>query len=402
MRKLYALIRNEFLREFASPISLLFFIVLPLLFTAAVGTGLSGMTNDEEEEPQEYRPTLYVKQNDEGAVAAAFLTSLRATNLEPQVVDNLPGGEFGLEIPADFSAQLLTGQPVTLSLNIRPTNSTSLAVEQHVRAATGRVGGAALVAQAGMAQAREAGLVHTPAEEREFFQELLLDTLAASENPLAVAEINWAGGDVPQSQASNLPTSTEQASAGQLVTWVQITLLGAAEVLVNERLGGTLKRLLISPASRVTILGGKLVARLVLGLVQMTLLLVGGALLFGVEWGNAPLAVALVSVAFALATVGLGMLLATFIRTPSQASSAVVGLSMSLAALGGAWYPLEITPPLYRQLVQLLPSTWAMSAYIKLLARGATLAEVWTQIGVLLLFAAIFVAAGMWRFRDYE
>ncbi|MCD4738935.1 MAG: ABC transporter permease, partial [Anaerolineae bacterium] len=317
MRKLYALIRNEFLREFAYPTSLLFFIVLPLLFTAAVGTGLGDMMNGEEEEPQEYHPTLYVKQADEGPLVAAFLTSLQAISLEPQVVENLPEDEFGLEIPADFSTQLLAGQPVTLNLNIRPTSSTSQAVEQHVRAAAGRVGGATLVTQSSLQQAREAGLVSTPAEERAFFQELLMDTLAASENPIAVAEINWAGGDVPQSQTSNLPTSTEQASAGQLVTWVQITLLGAAEVLVNERLGGTLKRLLISPASRVTILGGKLVARLVLGLVQIAVLLVGGTLLFGVEWGNAPLAVALVSVAFALATVGLGMFLATFVRTPS-------------------------------------------------------------------------------------
>ncbi|MEA3308686.1 MAG: hypothetical protein U9Q70_04135 [Chloroflexota bacterium] len=74
-------------------------------------------------------------------------------------------------------------------------------------------------------------------------------------------------------------------------------------------------------------------------------------------------------------------------------------LRFILARYSASWGP---TAPLYRQLVQLLPTTWAMSAYTKLLARGATLAEVWTQIGVLLLFAALFTAAGMWRFRNYE
>ena len=401
MRKLYALVRNEFLREFAYPTSLLFFIVLPILFTAAVGTGLGGMQG-EEEEPEEYHPILYVQQADEGELGEAFLNSIRETNLEPKLVEDLPAGEFGLEIPATFSQELLAGGSITLTLHIRPTNSTSQAVEQHLRAATGRVGGAALIARTGLEQAREQGTVSSPAEEEELFQELLQNTLKAAENPPAVAKISWARGDIIQPSNNNLPTSTEQASAGQLVTWVQITLLGAAEVLVNERLGGTLKRLLISPAARVTILGGKLVARLVLGLTQMTLLLVGGTLLFGVAWGNAPLAVALVSISFALATVSLGLLLATFVRTAGQASSAVVGLAMSLAALGGAWYPLEITPKLYRQFVQILPSTWAMSAYTELLARGATLSEVWGHIGILLLFAVVFITVGIWRFQDYE
>lgn len=158
----------------------------------------------------------------------------------------------------------------------------------------------------------------------------------------------------------------------------------------------------MTPVSRAIILGGKLLARLTLGLVQMALLLGGGTLIFGVGWGDQAVATVLVSFAFAIATVGLGMLLATFVRTRGQAGSVATGAALALAALGGAWYPLEITPALYRQAVSILPSTWAMRAYTDLLARGATVGDVLPHVAVLLGFAAIFTSVGVWRFRAYE
>jgi ABC-2 type transport system permease protein len=400
MLRLWALIRNEFQREFAYPLSFVFFLVLPLLFTAAVGTGLGGMMSGEEA-PSEYQTTIYVRSADDGALVEPFLDALRAVNLTPERVAALPESDFGLEIPADFSEDLLAGETVTVTFQTQPTNSTSQAVKQYVRAAQGRLGGAALVAQMGLEQARASDLITDAAAARDFFKEILMETLAASEDPLATAEVRWATPNVA-AQQNDFVTNVEQASAGQVVTWVQITLLGAAEVLINERLAGTLKRMLVAPASRRLILGGKLLARFTLGLLQMAILFLGGAWLFGVNWGNDPLAVALVSAAFGAATVGLGMLLATFVQTQSQASSLVVGLSMGMAALGGAWWPLEITPPLYRQVVHVLPSTWAMQAYSDLLARGALLADVLPHIAVLVGFAVLFVGLGLWRFQSYE
>ncbi len=401
IRKLLAMIRNEFLVEFAYPLSLLFFLVLPLLFTAAVGLGLGGMMDGGNDEPPDIRARLYVVSADDGPLVENLFESLSTSNLLPQRVETLPEDVFGLEVPADFSARLLAGEAVTVTLHTLPTTSRSQAVEQYVQAAISRLGGAALVAEMGATQARESGLAATNAEARAFFDGVFEDTLAASQQPNTVPELRWAG-DAAVETPRDLPTSAEQASAGQVVTWVQITLLGAAEVIVNERRGGTLRRLLVMPAHRATVLGGKLLARLTLGAVQMTLLFAGGAWLFGVNWGQDALALAAVSLAFALATVGLGMLVATVVRTAEQASSVVVGLAMGLAALGGAWYPLEITPPLYRQIVQILPSTWAMRAYTDLLVRGAGLRDVLPAIGALLLFATAFTALGVWRFNRYE
>ncbi len=401
MRRLYAMIRNEFLREFSSPIQLVFFILLPLLFTAAVGAGLSGMMDVDEAAPQEAQFQLYVQAGDESPLVEAFLAALRGVNVDVKPVAALPEDAFGLEIPANFSTALQAGENVTVTLHILPDRADSTALEQAVRAAQGRVGGVVLVARLGLEQARSSAVVKTPAEESAFFADVLQQTLVDTQNPPAVGQVRWPEG-VTISDDYNLASSAEQASAGQLVTWVQITLLGAAEVLVDERLRGTLRRLLTMPTARGMILAGKFAARLAQGLLQIAILLLGGALLFGVNWGRDPLAVALVSLSFALAMVALGVLLATFVKSRGQASSLVVGLSMAMAALGGAWYPMEITPQLYQQVVKILPSTWAMRAYSDLVARGANIGDVLPYVGVLLGFAVVFGAIGAIRFQKYE
>ena len=162
----------------------------------------------------------------------------------------------------------------------------------------------------------------------------------------------------------------EQSSPGQLVTWTLITLLGASEVFVNERLGGTLRRLLATPTRKSIILLGKITARLGMGLFQMALLIGFGALALGVNWGRSWAALALVSAAFALAAVALGTLLGALVRSRSQASGLTIMFSMLLSALGGAWWPLEVTPPAYQAVVKVLPTTWAMIGFNDVILRG--------------------------------
>ena len=139
-----------------------------------------------------------------------------------------------------------------------------------------------------------------------------------------------------------------------------------------------------------------------LGVCQMALLLLGGWFLFGVAWGHHPVAVALVSFSFAASTVALGLLLATVARTERQAGSIALTLSLALSTLGGAWWPLEITPPLYQKFALLLPTAWAMRAYTDVLVRDVSVLEVLPTCGVLSGFAVVFVALGAWRFGRWQ
>jgi ABC-2 type transport system permease protein len=175
--------------------------------------------------------------------------------------------------------------------------------------------------------------------------------------------------------------------------------LGGAEVFVNERLGGTLRRLVITPTRKAVILAGKCLGRFTLGLTQMALLVGFGALVLGVNWGNNPWALLIMLVAFGLTGTALGVMLGAFARTRSQASGLTILFSMLLAALGGAWWPLEITPQAYQNAVSLLPSTWAMRGFTDVIVRGQGVSAILPEAGILLGFAVLFFVVGIWKLK---
>ncbi len=389
MYKLWTIVRTEFLREFSSPAMWFFFLGLPLLFTAAIGGQLSDSTATEPADAGAVA-ALAVVCEDDGALAGTFVDLLAEQDLHVITATALPEEGFGIVVPAGFSEALRAGRATTVTLQIDTGDVQSWAVEEAVRAARAQMWTAVQIVHAGAEVAERQGALGSEAERAAFYRNFWVEVDTLLEEPLLRAEV--------ESSGAREVTDAEQASAGQLVTWTQVTLLGASAVLVNERLFGTLQRLAVAPVCGVLVLGGKLLARLFLGLSQMALLILGGALLFDVGWGNSPLAVVAVSVAFAFSMTGLGLLLATIVKTPTQAGSINTGFGMTLAALGGAWWPLEVTPALYQQVALVLPTTWAMRAYTRILVRGAGVQDLLLEIGVLLAFAVFFFVLGVWRY----
>jgi ABC-2 type transport system permease protein len=76
-------------------------------------------------------------------------------------------------------------------------------------------------------------------------------------------------------------------------------------------------------------------------------------------------------------------------------------LGMVMALMGGCWYPLELFPQVVRNVVKILPTTWAMQGLLDIVSRGQGLAAILPEAGVLLGFAAVFFVIGIWRFK-YE
>jgi ABC-2 type transport system permease protein len=118
-----------------------------------------------------------------------------------------------------------------------------------------------------------------------------------------------------------------------------------------------------------------------------------------VDWGNSPAAIIILLVAFGLAGTALGVMLGAFARTRSQAGGMSVLFSMLLASLGGAWWPLEVTPPLYQTVVKVLPSTWAMIGFTDIVTRRGGVADILPEAGILLAFALVFFVVGLKKLR---
>lgn len=401
MRKIINLAWNDILVEFSDRWTLVFFLILPLVFTAILGVSLGGLAPQEGEDT---RLLLLVVDRDQSTESALLLEILKASPVirtETQAEEearNAVASDEGpaalLVIPQGMGASLAGGQPVTLELLRKPDSNEALAIEQALTSAVSRVEGIFGAARSSLAEAETRRPFASQPEQAEYFNAgLEMANTVVAAIPLSVTVVR------PEGSSEQIATGFEQSSPGQLVTWTLITLLGASEVFVAERLGGTLRRLLTTPTTRSGILTGKIGGRLTMGLVQMALLIGVGALVFKVDWGNSPVALMLVAVAFGLAAVSMGVMVAAFVRTRQQAGGMTTLLAMTMAALGGAWWPLEITPPLYQTVVKVLPSTWAMIGFTDIIVRGQGVAGVMLEVLVLLGFALFFLVIGVSRLK---
>lgn len=199
-----------------------------------------------------------------------------------------------------------------------------------------------------------------------------------------------------------VPTGFEQSVPGTMVMFCLLVLFTTGGVsLVVERNQSILRRLASSPMSRGSVVLGKWASRMAVGVIQIAFAMLAGTILFQVHWGpNLPM-LAVVLFAYAALAATLGLLLGNFGRTEGQVVAAGVILSNVLAALGGCWWPIEITPRWAQNLAILLPTGWAMDAIHKLISFGAAPTTVIPHIIVMAAAALVagWVVARFFRFQ---
>jgi ABC-2 type transport system permease protein len=166
-----------------------------------------------------------------------------------------------------------------------------------------------------------------------------------------------------------------------------------------ERTGGTLQRLLIAPTSKALYIGGTVFGQVLIAMAQMAILILFGTFVMNLNWGRSPLALFLVMLTSTLAAAALGTMLGTFIKTEGQAGGISMMVGMVMAMMGGCWYPIELFPSVIRSAAQVLPTYWAMSGFLDIAVRGQGLSGVLLESGILMGFALLFFAVGVWRFR---
>jgi ABC-2 type transport system permease protein len=220
--------------------------------------------------------------------------------------------------------------------------------------------------------------------------------MAATANGPIVVTTAPAGEAPPQPVH---PDGFGQSSPGMLVTFGLASIMAGAISLLLERKSGTLTRLLAAPLPGWAVMGGKLAGVMAAGVIQSAILITAGALLFKVEWGAAPLALFVMVLAFSFATTGLGMLIAGLAKTYAQANALSQILTYSVAAFGGAWWPIDIVPKWMQSAAQATPSYWAMRGFQDIVVRGEGLSAVLPSAGMLAAMGLLFLAIGLWRFR---
>lgn len=357
---------------------LFFMVVLPVLVIVLVGStmaaedGIAIGVIDEGRGPlaaelvEDLRsaPALELRSFDD---EEALRLAVRRSELAAGVV--LPAG-LGEEPPA-----------AAVELLLQPANATGLAAEQAVRAVV--ADRSAVVAAAAFAADEAGGATSDHLAEAR--------TAAQAVAPLTVE--TTVGGE-----ARFLPLGFTYSSATMLVLFVFVNALAGGGMLIQNRQLGLHERVLAAPVTPRAVIAGEATAYVLLALLQSTLIIGIGALLFGVDWGDPLAAGALVAVWSAVAAAA-GMLAGTLLRTVEQASSIGPMVGIALGMLGGCMWPLEIVPPVMQTIGHLVPHGWAVDSWIELLSRDGGLADIAPALLVLAGFALTFGALAAHRLR---
>jgi len=185
-----------------------------------------------------------------------------------------------------------------------------------------------------------------------------------------------------------------------MVMFTMIVLLtSGAIMLVVERRQGLLRRLASTPIPQTSVVLGKWGGKMALGLVQIAVAMVIGTLLFQMQWGAAMPMVAIVLFGWAAFNASLAILLGNMARSEGQTAGLGVLSTMVLAALGGCWWPIEITPSWMQKFALLLPTGWTMDALHKLISFGYGSLSALPHFAVLILAAFVTGWFGARTFR---
>ncbi|HEY9529347.1 MAG TPA: ABC transporter permease, partial [Anaerolineales bacterium] len=357
MKKIFAIAWKDAIIRFASSSELLFFIVLPIVFTFL----LAGGTPSGDEDP---RIELVVVDQAETAISKQILRELEnSTAVRPDLVTREEAQDLFDErradvvfiIPAGIDIDSLQRGSAEVELLQQPNTMNAIVAERAVLTAIRRVSSSISAAQNAVSQRESIQPFASDAGKQAYFESSLKTAqILQQEAPDRVTVIEGSTED----QVDYDPRAN--TSAGQLITWVFIPLFGISALFAYERQRGTLRRLLTTPSSTATFLLGTITGQVVMALVQMLLLVGFGILVMKLSWGREPLALFVILLSSALAAAAFGTTMGTFIKTEGQASGLSVMFGMVFALMGGCWYPLELFPAAIQTAVKILPTRWAM------------------------------------------
>jgi ABC-type multidrug transport system permease subunit len=210
---------------------------------------------------------------------------------------------------------------------------------------------------------------------------------------LTIAETNLTGGPLHIN-------TFDQNVPGFSVTFLLLgMLLGVSLGLLDERDWGTLERVRALPVAASNVLVGKLLARFVVGVVQMVVLLAVGWLAFDVSLGPQPWALLLPTAAIVFAGCAFGLVVAAV--APSREAVLPVGsiVIVTMAAVGGCWWPIDLEPRWMRTVALAFPTTWAMDAFNDLMIRRRAVDAALRPTAVMAAYGLLYLVVGIGLFR---
>jgi ABC-2 type transport system permease protein len=184
---------------------------------------------------------------------------------------------------------------------------------------------------------------------------------------------------------------------GVILTMTMI--LFTAVAIVRERERGNMELLITTPVRSSELMVAKILPYIFIGLIQVTVVLALGWLLFAVPMRGLLINVYLVSLVFIIANLALGLVISTLTNSQFQAMQLAFFILLPSILLSGFLFPFEGMPLLAQWIAEVLPMTHFMRLIRGVILRGADLAELSNELLILGVFIVAAMTVAVMRFN---
>jgi len=376
-------------RRMKSPLAIFLMMLVPLTMTLLIGL-VFGSQNDGS------MPTIKVLlvDRDNGIVSrflkGAMQQDTLATMLDLEVVDSAKGEEMMakgkasamIEIPEGFTADFIERRPVEIRILKNPSESfLPVIVEEMIKT------GVVLLDRVGFIFSGPLGMLDSIFESGRFPEGEKVNALLSQSRDGMILSGGYLSGAILKFRSETVsPDEEDEEEEDGLNIYAYVLpgsmvfgLLFISQItlkdLVREKQGGTLRRVLASPASGSEIAAGKVLVTFSVTALVSIIIIVVSVLAFGIEVGS-PLPLVIHFIGVMLMCTGIMSFMFGLIPRERVADTVIPVVILVLALFGGSMVPFEQLPGILQRIGRLSPVYWGGRGFRQLFLMDASLGDI--------------------------
>lgn len=382
-KKIMWMIKKDLMVLWRHKPRLLSLFLFPIIMITLFGYGMGGTINNI--------PVVVVDQS-QGVISDATLTAIKDNSLY-DVKDIVTDPNKGLEMVKSGQAKAAIILPKNLD-NLNDSSQKSIVVD--VDSSDQLAAGAIIPATQGLFS--------------QINQQIAVEKLQSSSISVASNQVN--GTEITPFQSilntidlqinklyGNISYLNFLAPAIIGMTILFGCVFGMGEIVAGERERGELARLFMTPTSVSTVIGGKIISKLVQETGRGILLIVAAIILFGIIINGSMILTILLLILGALCFIGFGIMVSARVSSQEDFMQSVMPITMPMMFLSGVFYPIETMPWIFQKIAYILPLTYVNDALRSVMLKGSGVGDIWIDIAVLLGFTALFFYLGVTKFN---
>ena len=365
-RRLWALLRKEWVQVRRDPTTLRLIILMPMIQLLMFGYVINSNPHNLPAgvlmaQPSKYERSIVTALHNTGYY------NIRRVATEAEAEEDIASGKltFVINIPANFDRSVDRGESPSILVDADGTDPSAIGN------ATGVLGSLTNTLRRDLPPNMQGGPPPPP------FQFII----HARYNPEQISALNIVPGLI-------------------CIVLMMSTLMLTTLAITKERERGTMENLLAMPVRPMEVMLAKITPYIGIGYLQVVIILVMASVLFHLPIHGSVVLLLLVLGLFIASNLALGITYSTIATNQSQAQQLAQFTMMPFMMLSGFFFPFQGMPPWARFIGELIPTTHAMRIVRGVLLKGNGLAEIFPDVWPIALFMVVTVAIAVRFYRE--